>query len=459
MSGRTKEAMRIYAAQESAYHVDYTITDKKYTMFPFVDNETKEVSRSSAIVLTLTHAYKEDHQHTVVVAHKKDGYYFWCGDGFVSGKKLTSKKATEMVSSIAINGAEKLAMMKSFKTTQDKPCRFWAKKVCSHTNMAMTYIDENSSVLDRLEEMYEGGPVLVKNRTPQELLKKLKFKKHVLLQGDKGSGKTRLAESYAKEIGAEVFFLGGSEKTEASDFVGEYIPMAVKVQKRGQGKLFDDDSISQLSVIWKDGPLAQAFRCAASGKKAVFVIDEMLRVPQRELSPLISALTPTPDKTFQLGTSRAIDVVDDIAQEELLQCNMENLWIIGTTNIGAAYAVDKMDEALADRVRIVSMNTEEGTIKKVLEQVAKSSKYSNRVPDNLFNFYKLYEKRRTDGVFKKICNLRHLVEAIECSINEEDVKETIWETRHAWVSTDVDGKPRPEQVTALEKIIEKVFSA
>lgn len=454
----TKQEFLDYAHVEGNLNTDYEVTHK-HCYFPFIDRDTKEPYRSTALIFTMSNLHKSNHYHTVIVAFKENNYYIWCGDSFISGFKSipTNADAMKIVRKIAQSKDEELDMISLYATTIDKGCRFARDNFCSHVATALYMIDQNPSLLDELETMYNGVNTARKNRTPIEMLEKLHFVKSVMLQGDKGSGKTTLALQHAKKSGATSFFMGGNNNTEAADFIGEYIPMTVNIATKGQKSLFDDE-VAHVSMVWKDGKLAQAFRHAASGKKAIFILDEALRIPQEELSPLISSLSPTPDGTLQLGTRRAVGVVDGLAEEEIIECPVENLWVIMTTNMGADYAVSEMDEAFADRVRLILMNSEESQIEKVLKEQSKAKGYPQKTVTPLMKFYKLYEKRRADGAFSKVCNLRHLVEAIHCSVDVDDIKETLWETRLAWVNNNIDGQPRVDQLNELTKILDKVYS-
>lgn len=453
----TKKEMIDYAATQSSINADYSI-EKKFSMFPFIDKDSGEAQRSAALVVTMSHVIKEDHKHTVILAYKEDGYFIWCGDGFISGKKISKSEAVKHTKRASESQQEEKEMMKLFGSTQDKGCRFWAKGECSHTNTVLALVDDDHSILDTLETMYVGKKVTIKNRTPEEMLEKLQFKKHVLLKGDKGSGKTYLADEFAKKCGAEVFFLGGNNSTKPEHFLGEYLPLSVEVKMKGQRSLFEEQSISQVSMVWKDGKLSQAFRYAAAGNKAIFLLDELQRVPRDVLSILISSLTPVNGK-YNLNTERAIAVVDGIAEEEIISCPVQNLWVIGTTNVGAGYDVFKPDEAFKDRFQDIRKDTDTDVMQKVLKSKAKAKSYPVSSIEPLIAFYKLYEKMRRDGSFKSICNQRHLGEAIDLSVDVDDLKESLWENREAWVCTDINGKPRKEQEELIEKLLDKCFAA
>jgi len=463
MQGLKKKQFLQRVENEAMLHEDYEIEESLLTVFPFFDRNDGSVYRSSAIIFTLKHIMKREHRHSVVIALREDTreFFGWCGDAFISaGKSRPLKEATDAVELIATNKTEKKQMLDLYGSTKDEPCHFWTNNYnCSHLNMAFAKISDNPDILDQLEVILDGKAKTTKNRSPEQMLGKLQFKKHVLLRGDKGSGKTYLALSFAMENNHKMFYFGGHSKTESSDFIGEYIPTTASEtpeQKKGQLGFFEETPAA-LSMVWKDGPLAEAIRYAATGKKAIFCIDEMLRIPIEELSPLISALTKSPDGKFQLGTRRAIGIKDGLAQEEVLSCDINNLWVIATTNVGSSYSVDQIDEALADRFRMVQMDTDIDLMVDNLKSALKKKAYSAKIIDNLISFYNVYETLQKDGMFNKIMNQRHLIEAIECSVDEDDVKESIWETRLAWIDDDYDGKPRIEQEQELKKILDKVF--
>ena len=452
----TKQELLLKAKTEGEIHADYTVEKIVKTFLPFFNKGAgSDVMRAYAHVYRMKHAINDDHYHNVVVACREDGEFFhWCGDTYLNGEgKRTSAEARRAVKKIAKSASEEQEMLSHWGQYYEEPCRFWRDKTCSHTNHVFTLIDEE--MLDDLSNSFKKTGKLVQ-RSTEELLEKYSFKKHVLLQGDKGAGKTHGVFTFVQENKLESYFIGGSESTEACDMIGEYIPMSIgSIEKKGQASLFES-SESSLSMVWKDGPLSKAFRSARDGKKTVLIIDEMLRIPQRELSPLVSALTPTPSNTYILGTRRAVGVVDGIAVEETIEAPCENFWVVSTTNIGASYAVEDIDEAFADRFRLIHVAEEESKTKKILKDAALSKGYAITVADSLLEFKKVYDKRRADGAFSKICNTRQLKEAIINSVDYSDVVETLWETRFAWIDFDIDGQPLKEQEDELKKLFSRL---
>ena len=268
------------------------------------------------------------------------------------------------------------------------------------------------------------------------------FRKHLLIQGEKGGGKTYMVDKLIKDKGYKVEFIGGHEAIEAIDFLGFYI-------KTETG-----------SLVWKDGGLTSSFRRAAKGEQVVLFIDEMLRIPKRELNILVAALTPDSDGKFNLRVGRAIDIqVDEddsgIANEEIISIDSKMLWAIGTTNAGAGYSVDTIDEALADRFRTIIKTTNEKEMKAILSVYAKDKGYEKSVVSALMKFYKSFHDMKKSGELTKVLNVRHLVEAITLSDDETQIIEMLMDLIPTIVTADVHGMPNESQQSIIEALLEK----
>ncbi len=268
------------------------------------------------------------------------------------------------------------------------------------------------------------------------------FRKHLLIQGEKGGGKTYMVDKMIKDNKFITEFIGGHEAIEAIDFLGFYI-------KTDSG-----------SLVWKDGGLTSAFRLAAKGEKVVLFIDEMLRIPKRELNILVAALTPDSDGKFNLRTSRAVDITVDadgtgIANEEVISIDSSDLWAIGTTNAGAGYSVDTIDEALADRFRTIIKTTNEKEIKAILGGYVKDKGYGKSVVPALMKFYKSFHDMKKSGELTKVLNIRHLVEAITLSDDENQIIDMLTDLIPTIVTSDVHGMPNESQQAIVEVLLEK----
>ena len=298
-----------------------------------------------------------------------------------------------------------------------------------------------TAMLTQLEEMKSGGGS-VNNK-----LDKYLFKKHLLIQGQKGFGKTYMVSKMLidNKEDYDTVDMRGHEGVEAIDLLGHYIR--------------DEEG----GLVWKDGVLTQAFRNAAKGKKTVLFIDEMLRIPKRELNILVGALSPDSEGNFSLDTNRASAVnMEDgvaIAESEKLVVKKDMLWAIGTTNAGAGYAVDTIDEALADRFRVIIKRMSESEMQEILYNTAKEKGMGKPEVARLMKFYKGFNALRDSGELVKLLNLRHLSEVIEFSDDASDMPEIMTDLIPTLCSQDQNGFANETQESIIEGLIEKELVA
>ncbi len=272
------------------------------------------------------------------------------------------------------------------------------------------------------------------------------FRKHILLQGQKGQGKTYQIDKMLREKGVHTEYLAGHEGIEAIDL---------------QGYLIKDDSGN---LIWKDGVVTAAFRKASMGIESVIFLDEMLRIPRRELNFLVGILTPDSTGHFNLRTGRVSHTVEhigpdgkrhNVAEEEVLRVPINKLWAVGTTNAGSGYAVDSIDEALADRFRtiIVSMSAKE--MEKVVKEKLKAKGFNEKISRNLMEFYKNFNMLRDSGELTKTTSVRHLVEVIDLADDEDMIPIMLKHLIPTLTDQDTNGEPNESQESIIEELIEK----
>ena len=343
-------------------------------------------------------------------------------------------------------------------------------EVCKHIiGVCGAFADNISYITDDM--LSEAGviekPAKKEKEEPFEQLKRFAFKIPVLVEGDRGSGKTYEAFEYAKSIDIEPSFVGGHAGIESIDLLGCLVPYA------GQENKIEDTSVSAAdffsgdyqmkvssnssnSLIWKDGPIAEAFRKAQNGEKAILIIDELLRIPQRELNILLTALSPVHGK-YNLRTGRILEVVNGVAREEVLSCDTRNLFVLATTNVGGQYAVDTIDPALAERFIVVRKDTEVDTLIDILKNKAKEKGFHFTLAQKAGLFFEKMTDAKEQGLVAEVPTLRTLSRAFDLADQEEDVKDYILDQKLLWVDRDVYGKPVKEQTEMIEKIVKTYF--
>ena len=189
----------------------------------------------------------------------------------------------------------------------------------------------------------------------------------------------------------------------------------------------------------------------------MLIIDEMLRIPKRELNLLISSLSPI-DEKYMLRTGRAESSEGGIAKEEVLTAPAQNLWVIGTTNVGATYGVEAMDEALCDRFKSIRKDTTIEELRKILFEVVKKRGFSSAHVAKLMDFYTKMQRLYTTQIISKIVNIRQLCEAVEIAQTQIEIQEIIKDSILLWVERDYDGQPNKEQLLAVNTVIKKIYA-
>ncbi len=271
------------------------------------------------------------------------------------------------------------------------------------------------------------------------------FRKHILLQGQKGQGKTYQVDKLLRAQAIDVEYIAGHEGIEAIDL---------------QGYLIKDDTGN---LIWKDGVVTAAFRKATQGKKCALFIDEMLRIPKRELNFLVGILTPDSEGFLNLRTGRVSHTVDHIgpdgkthkvAEEEILRVKQSMLWAVGTTNAGAGYAVDNIDEALADRFRTIIVSMSEKEMLGIVQDRLKEKGFAISMAKKLMEFYKNFNMLRDSGELTKTTSVRHLVEVIDLSDDEDMIPIMLKHLIPTLTDQDTNGEPNSSQEAIIEELIE-----
>ncbi len=431
-----------------------SVSAPKLTLFPYFDILGKTASLCSAFIVRVTDGANE---HTVGVAYQvKDGeadYSVWCGDKFVEGRGMDEAEARQRCEEAvgSLPGKTKMVndMLKFFKVFGESDrCNFWSvwrkdKQLCRHTKAVLAHLRDNQpDFRQALSTAYDNAtsgttPGVAVGETMD--LNELAFRVPVLYEGERGAGKTVTARAFARTNGYKRVEFGGHEGIESPDMLGYLVP-------RDKG-----------SMVWKDGPISEAFR-AAQKTKTVLIIDELLRIRQRELSILLTALSPD-EGVYRVRTGRIIGEDDGVATEEELECPVENLCVVATTNVGSEYAVDEIDPALAERFVILRKDTTPAELKRILGEIAKRHKLPSGVVTKCVTFFSKMTEARSRGLVKHAPTTRTLARALELAGDEDGVKRAVKTQVLLWVARNAEGQPVPEQVTDVEKLIDRCFGS
>lgn len=436
--------------------------------FPYHDIKTRTTTLAAAIFGTVEEAAVQGQKpHTIVVSYTvlADGtpdFSVWCGDRFLEGGTLSSDEATKRITealdatpALTTRTRRQLASeMQGFHAqfAPSSACDFWkswrrskGEALCNHTDWALRELAQAyggaQGLRDALVNAYEqftgvGAPsTAAQTSTP---LSRLAFRVPILIEGDRGAGKTVESRAFARENNFHMVEVGGNQGIEAPDLLGYLVPVAAG------------------EMVWKDGPVAEAFRTAAAGNKTVLILDELLRIPTNELSLLLTALSPD-QGNYRLRTGRILSVENGIGKEEVIECPRENLAVIATTNIGSEYDVGSLDPALAERFYPIRKDTSEAQLLEVLTSVAKTHKLSKKTVDRCMAFYKGMVAARKQGMMNQTPTTRTMVRALELSASDDEVKEYLDGMALLWVARTSEGHPVPEQLTTVKELLDKLF--
>lgn len=270
-----------------------------------------------------------------------------------------------------------------------------------------------------------------------EFIQRYAFKEHILLSGAAGTSKTWSADAFITANKWDKEFVAGHPGIEATDLLGYPI-------RHTDG-----------SFVWMDGPLTAAFRRAQTTKTALF-IDELLRIPARELNILIGALTPNSSKQFVLRTNRLTDINDGIGKSETLVIPVENLWVIATTNLGSNYNVEDMDLALNDRFITHDVSIADDTIVTIIE-VNNINSLDAATLDRTFKLMKAVNALVSAGELTHPMNVRHITKVIRNVTDSKQMKSFWFDMAPNICSRNTEGALNASELQIYKDTIKSLF--
>ena len=299
----------------------------------------------------------------------EDGSAKWttyCGDKQVQGayrndgKTLAAKLRKEgKVSNKLANALEASDWVA--KVPAMAACGFFrmqarSGKFCSHTQAALANIPapELEEMANELKGWLAGEDTSVaevagKYSPEEEAFYDAAFIQHVLLAGERGSGKSYLARMAADKYDAVYLEMQMHPSMEAWEFRAH--------DRAWNGKVY--------TVM---GKLAEAVYWIQQGKRVVLCMDEFLNMNPLYTTAINTPLTLTANDTYIIETGRIIDMGDGIGRIETVEVPADMFWVVATSNIGARYGLDKMAPSVRARFQIILMNTNPERTKSILEK-------------------------------------------------------------------------------------------
>ena len=398
-----------------------------------------------------------DEGHNVVVCVDEHGdWNLWCGDKFLEGtqdKSRAGKRSAEAAGKIPSRKSARQEMLANMGalTEPSKPCNFWEKfrlggdgPFCEHTESVLAKLRESPAFFTALQEQADTmaqGVVELEAGSIEAETAGLLFRTPVLLEGERGSGKTYLARHMQNHFQCGFVEVSGHASLEAADLLGFIVPTA------------------DHGTVWKDGPLTEAFRRAQAGERIVLFIDELLRIRQHELSALLGALSPDSEGMYRLRTGRILSVHDGVGQEEELRAKVSNLAVIAATNVGAEYVVDEIDPALAERFMVLRLDTNDTRLRSILKNVCQAKGLSSSQVGKLMKFYSACKGALQQGLIAQMPTTRTLSRVLELSASDSQIGLRLRQHFLLWAGRTARGTVIAEQVQTLEQLVRAQWGA
>jgi len=375
-----------------------------------------------------------DHESIEEIAEVADnGWYF----GTVKEPKVSSD-ISDKIRKMVLKDLN--AMKGAFKDNNYNPISRLSNDDISIVMETLSSRNTLTEILDFSKQLEEE---LVKDKKASsniglgDFIERYAFKEHVLLAGPAGGGKTYTADKWLKDHGCAVEFFAGHSGVESTDLLGYSI-------RHTDG-----------NFVWMDGPLTAAFRNAATAKTGLF-IDELLRIPARELNILVGALTPNSSGEFVLRTNRILDITDGIGKSETLVVPCENLWVVATTNIGADYDVDDMDLALNDRFITHDVVTSDATISLILTST-NVNKLSDTNLNKLMRLYTAIASLVKAQELTNSMNVRHLTKVLKNVKEASELKSYLFDLAPNVCSRTVEGTLNKVELKIYKDTVKSIF--
>lgn len=343
--------------------------------FPLVEDAA---ASRSAVELVAAHISKvtvgsDEYAVVMLCRELEDGTPSWttyCGDKQVSGTFRNDGKT--LAAALRKEGKVSMSLANSLeasdwvgKVPAMAACGFFrmqerSGRWCSHVQAALAntpkeVLEELPAQLKGWKEGAAAGATTSASMSEEEMaFYDAAFIQHVLLAGERGSGKSFLARQAADKYDAVYLEMQMHPSMEAWEFRAH--------DRAWNGKVY--------TVL---GKLAEAVYWVQQGKKVILCMDEFLNMNPLYTTVINSPLTLTERDTYLIETGRIIDQGDGIGTVETVEVPSDMFWVVATSNIGARYNLDRITPSVRARFQVILMNTNPERTKSILESTL--SKY------------------------------------------------------------------------------------
>ena len=419
-------------------HLRGTVTEKNKTAFSVLTttiDDTKDIKLDTFIFGKVN-----DKNKLEIAEIEKNALYEWffTQDTTIKLPKLSKEVKTLVLKDInkwkgmyvnVSGGKEPFKPILNLKEQDAKPILESTQylEMCNQLHILGSQLKSELEIIE--EQLKDVGL--------EGFIERYAFKEHVLVSGPSGASKTYTVDKYVRDKGYAKEFIAGAESIESTDLLGYSI-------RHVDG-----------TFVWMDGPLTAAFR-NAQVEKTVLFIDELLRIPSKELNILVGALTPNSNNEFVLRTNRLIDIENGIGKSETLVVPAENLWVVGTTNMGGNYDVNEMDLALNDRFMIIDVKIETD----IIDSIIKSSdvnELGSVVQDKLLKLFNLVNSLVAAQELTYNMNIRHITKVMRNATEVDKIKSYLLDLAPQICSRTTDGVLNESELQIYRDTLDSIF--
>ena len=278
-------------------------------------------------------------------------------------------------------------------------------------------------LMKQVQEIKERHGIIGRDQEIRKVLTAIRARKHVLLEGSVGVGKTLLARSVAERLGRGFIRIDGDERLTERKLVGYWDPPIV-INK------------GYVREAFFEGPLTKA---ALSG--SVFFINELNRLSESAQNALLPSMDEGLVMIPHLGTQKA----------------EKDFVIIATQNPEESIGVTRLSEALKDRFVLVKLDCQSEDEEKEIVRLRAGVEDERLVENSV----KIVRATRSDPSIRRGASIRaaidlaSLARAYDAEVGEDEWVEVALMILPERIGIREDLRPHREEI--IERITRRAI--